>query len=115
VCILYKVHGKDLKLFMQVGFMKLELKAIPSSEQQKIIIDKNNLVKVYLKSSPVDGKANRELVKFLAKKLGVPSQYIKIVRGTTSRKKLLEIFGFESKKTLYETLGLSVQGFLFEE
>ncbi|OWY63804.1 hypothetical protein B7486_50890 [cyanobacterium TDX16] len=46
---------------------------------------------VHLKSSPVDGKANQELIQLLAKKLAIPKTRIKIKSGLASRQKLIEI------------------------
>ena len=42
---------------------------------------------MYVKSPPVDGKANAELIKFFRKKFGVA---VAIVRGKTSRRKSLK-------------------------
>ena len=46
---------------------------------------------VQLKSPPVDGKANRELVELLAKELDVSKSRIQIKSGATSRNKRVEI------------------------
>nr|WP_233221006.1 DUF167 domain-containing protein [Chlorogloea sp. CCALA 695] len=44
-----------------------------------------------LKSPPVDGKANTELIKLLAKKFAVPKSRITIKLGLSSRQKLVII------------------------
>ncbi|MHC5610919.1 MAG: DUF167 domain-containing protein [Nostoc sp.] len=46
---------------------------------------------VYLKSPPVDGKANEELIKLLADKFDVTKSHIRIKLGLSSRQKLIEI------------------------
>lgn len=46
---------------------------------------------VHLKSPPVDGKANEELIKILAKKFNVTKSDIRIKSGLSSRQKLIEI------------------------
>ena len=46
---------------------------------------------MYLKSPPVDGKANEELIKLLAKKFDVAKSDIRIKSGLSSRQKLIEI------------------------
>ncbi|MBM7515468.1 DUF167 domain-containing protein [Nocardioides nitrophenolicus] len=48
-------------------------------------------LKVRLSSPPVDGRANAELVRWLAKELGVPRSAVTLVRGQTSRSKVLRI------------------------
>lgn len=50
-------------------------------------IEEGAELKVYLRSRPVEGKANLELIKFLSKHFG---RKVKIVSGFTSKKKLLE-------------------------
>ena len=46
---------------------------------------------IRLAAPPVDGKANDELVRFLAKALGCRKSDITLLRGTSSRQKSLQI------------------------
>ncbi len=46
---------------------------------------------VRLQAPPVDGKANTELVRFLAEALGCPKGQLTLLRGSTGRQKSLEI------------------------
>lgn len=46
---------------------------------------------VFIKSAPQDGKANKELLKILAKFLAVPISNLVIKRGTASKYKLVDI------------------------
>ena len=46
---------------------------------------------IKLAAPPVDGKANDELLRFLAKSLGCPRSRIQLVRGEASRQKTVEI------------------------
>jgi len=47
----------------------------------------NNALKVKLTSPPVDGEANKALIKFISKLFKVPKSTITIIRGETSRAK----------------------------
>lgn len=47
--------------------------------------------KIRLNAPPVDGAANDELVKFVAKTLKLPKSSVKLVSGHASRLKTLEI------------------------
>ena len=47
----------------------------------------NNALKVKLTSPPVDGEANKALIKFISKLFKVPKSTITIIRGETSRSK----------------------------
>lgn len=46
---------------------------------------------VKLAAPPVDGKANTELIRFLAESLGCAKAQITLLRGTSSRQKTLEL------------------------
>lgn len=71
--------------------MQKRVKVKPNSKQQKIIEELDGSLTVHLKSPPVDGKANQELIKILAKKFNVPKSYVSIKSGVSSRHKLIEI------------------------
>ena len=64
---------------------------IPSASRQDIEILNDGRIKVFLKSPPEKGRANRELVKFISRILSVPISHIKIILGEKSRKKKLVI------------------------
>lgn len=51
----------------------------------------DNEIAVSIKSPPERGKANRELVKKLAEHFGVAESRVRIISGTTSRKKLVDV------------------------
>ena len=93
--------------------MKIEIKVLPNLGKQKIILDKNNCIKIYLKSAPEKGYANRELIKFLSKKLGITKNDIEILQGRSSRKKLLEIHGLSSMNEFFKKVGLEIQNTVF--
>jgi uncharacterized protein (TIGR00251 family) len=50
-------------------------------------------LKVRLKSPPVDGAANEELIRFLAEKLGVPRNRVELVAGHSARRKTVRVEG----------------------
>jgi len=50
-------------------------------------------LRIAVAATPTKGKANDELVRFLAESLGVTRSSISIVRGATSRSKTLAIAG----------------------
>lgn len=68
----------------------IQITVIPRSGRQEIKQDTAGL-KCYLKQTPEAGKANQELIKFLAKQLHITQQQITIVTGNTGRKKRLKI------------------------
>ena len=73
---------------------QLRIKVKPSSNKNKIVKMENGVFKVWLKSAPEKGKANKELQKYLKKITGIS---VKIVTGLTSENKTIE-FGIEEKE-----------------
>jgi uncharacterized protein (TIGR00251 family) len=72
----------------------LAVRIIPRSPRNEVagILD-DGTVKIRLTSPPVDGKANRALIKFLAGLLDVKASQVEIVAGMTGRNKLIVING----------------------
>jgi uncharacterized protein (TIGR00251 family) len=71
--------------------MQKKVKVKPNAKQQKIAEQSDGSLNIHLKSPPVDGKANEELIKLLAEKFNVPKSSIRIKSGISSRQKLVEI------------------------
>ncbi|MEQ9354361.1 DUF167 domain-containing protein [Coleofasciculus sp. F4-SAH-05] len=71
--------------------MKKTVKVKPNSKTQLIEEMADGTLKVNLKSPPVDGKANKELIKLLAEKFNVTKSQIQIKSGLSSKTKLIEI------------------------
>ncbi|MBM5782499.1 MAG: YggU family protein [Pelagibacterales bacterium] len=94
--------------FLKQGenFTLLHVKITPNSSQNKIcgtyINEKSQeYLKVQLASQPIDGKANEELIKFLAKILQIPKSKVEIISGKTSKFKMVKIFSNLQQKINY--------------
>jgi uncharacterized protein (TIGR00251 family) len=61
----------------------------PKTEITEIMEDKT--VKINVASPPIGGKANGELVRFIAKEFEVPLSAVKIISGAGGRIKLVKI------------------------
>ena len=77
---------------------RLAIKVTPNAKQTEIlgpveIANGETALAIKLKAPPVDGKANAALITFLAKSLGIPKSQVTLVRGKTSRVKVLEFEG----------------------
>lgn len=71
--------------------MKLTVKILPNSKKSEIIGYENEILKIKIKAPPLEGKANEELIRFLSKKWKIPKSKIKIMKGLTSKIKILEL------------------------
>ena len=99
--------------FKKGAFMAttLALKVIPQAGKQELLQTAKGVVTCRLKSPPEDGKANAELVKFIAKKLAVPQADVRIIQGQTSRKKVIAISSLD-EQTMLQRLGIEQQQLL---
>ena len=68
-------------------FIRVQLKS--SKDEFSEVMDER--IKIRITAPPVDGKANKHLIKFLAKKFKVSKSQIKLKNGETSRNKHLII------------------------
>jgi uncharacterized protein (TIGR00251 family) len=88
--------------------MIVGVRVVPNSSRTETVgWMADGFLKIKLAAPPVDGEANRELVFFLAKTLGLPKNDIEITNGLTSKKKTLRIPLDE--ETLTKKLGLAKQ------
>ena len=69
----------------------LTLHVQPGAKRTEVAGTHGDALKVRLAAPPVDGKANAELLRFLADAFGVPLRHATLVRGETSRQKVVRI------------------------
>ena len=61
----------------------------------KIVGFEGDILKVKVKSAPVDGAANKDLILLLSKRLRVAKERIEIISGRKSRLKTVRVHGIE--------------------
>jgi uncharacterized protein (TIGR00251 family) len=71
----------------------IEVKVDPRSSRNEIAGVVDNTVKVKLTAPPVGGAANEMLVELLAKRFNIRKSDVLIMRGETSRRKLIKLKG----------------------
>lgn len=86
--------------------LELEIYVQPGAKKTAISGKHDGRLKVCLKASPVDGKANQELITFLADFLKLRKQDIQIVRGEKSRFKRLSILAGADLVNRLKALGV---------
>ncbi|MBW2708533.1 MAG: YggU family protein [Deltaproteobacteria bacterium] len=69
----------------------IQVKVLPRSSKTEIVGQTDGVYRIKLTAPPVDGKANKTLINFLAKKTGLPKGKIQIVSGEHSRNKTIRI------------------------
>ncbi len=73
----------------------LKVKLSPCSSTNKIVGFEGDILKVKVKSAPVDGLANKDLILLLSKRLRVAKERIEIISGRKSRLKTVRVHGIE--------------------
>lgn len=68
-----------------------QIKVVPGSSKKSIKLDKSQRLTCYLTSQPEKGAANKELIIFLAKTLGLTQAQVTIIAGATGRIKYIKI------------------------
>ena len=68
----------------------INVKVIPNAKKNNVSEEKGKL-KVHVNAPAVDDKANKALVKVLAKYFGIKKNDVRITRGAKSREKVVEI------------------------
>jgi uncharacterized protein (TIGR00251 family) len=75
------------------GGVELALTLQPRASRTEVVGVHGDALKIRVAAPPVDGEANEELIRFLAKTLGVTKSQVTIVSGATGRKKRVRVEG----------------------
>ena len=71
--------------------LKVRAGAKQSSVDGWIIINDKEYLKLSIKSPPENGKANKEIIEYLAEELAIPKSDIEITSGKTSQFKVVNL------------------------
>ncbi|MFS8638416.1 MAG: DUF167 domain-containing protein [Gemmatimonadota bacterium] len=73
--------------------VRIPVRAQPRASRSELAGEYDGALKVRLAAPPVEGAANEELVRFLARLLGVPKSAVRVVSGESGRNKMVEVEG----------------------
>lgn len=73
------------------GGWSLTIRVQPGARRSEVVGPHGDALRIRVTGPAVDGKANAELIRFLAAELGLPERAVEITRGRTSRTKVLRI------------------------
>jgi uncharacterized protein (TIGR00251 family) len=73
------------------GQLVLRVQVVPRASRSAVVGEHNGLLRVRIAAPPVDGAANEELVRLLARKFEVPRSAVTIVAGQSARTKQVRI------------------------
>lgn len=85
---------------MEPGGVALSLKVQPRASRNEIGEALGNELRVRVTAPPVDAAANEALVRFLAGQLGCSRNSVELVRGHSSRHKVVRLHGLAAREVL---------------
>lgn len=78
----------------------LKLKVVPGASRSEIVGWLGDMLKVKVSAPPEKGKANAAVEVLLARALNLPISSVRIIAGTGSRHKLIEVHGLSNYEIL---------------
>ncbi len=87
----FKIRGNDIIV---------KVKIVPCSSKNKIVGVYNDALKITVTTPPVEGKANKKCIAYLAKCFDVAKSKIEIISGKNSKNKLIKIYDISQEKFL---------------
>jgi len=84
--------------------VKISLRVYPNASRNEIVGFTDGVLRVKVSAPPTKGKANRELITFLSRLLGVGKGSVNIIKGYTTRNKVVAIDGLSREEVMKRLL-----------
>ena len=76
----------------------LAVRVTPRASKNEIVgVLDDGTIKVHLTASPVEGKANEALIRFLAGVLDIPKSRVEVVAGARGRDKIIAVIDMDAE------------------
>jgi uncharacterized protein len=95
-------ENNKLNISVREDGINLSVKVIPNSSKCEVAGVIDGSLKIKLDCPPIEGKANERCIKLLSDILKIPKSDIKILRGETSKNKIIFLKG--NSKRIAEVL-----------
>ena len=74
------------------------VRIVPRASRSEIAGEYNGALRIRIAAPPVEGAANRELIRLLAKIFKLPQNAVEIVSGAGSKSKIVRLAGADSAR-----------------
>ena len=74
------------------------VRIVPRASRSEIAGEYNGALRIRIAAPPVEGAANRELIRLLAKSFRLPQNAVEIISGVASKSKIVHIAGADSAR-----------------
>lgn len=78
------------------GGIEIRVRVVPGARKSQVMGSSGGVLRIRVAAPPVEGQANAELCRFVAKWCGVRASAVQVVAGGTSRDKRLVVRGVDS-------------------
>jgi uncharacterized protein (TIGR00251 family) len=78
--------------------LSFAVRVVPRASRSEITGEQNGALRVRIAAPPVEGAANQELIKLLAKTFKLPQKAVEIVSGAASKNKIVRIQGADATR-----------------
>ncbi|MDH5525915.1 MAG: DUF167 family protein [Nitrospirota bacterium] len=82
------------------GGVRIRIRLAPRASRTAVLGAHGGALKIALTAPPVEGKANKALIAFLAKQLGVAKGAARIVSGELARDKVVQVEGVSAAEAV---------------
>jgi uncharacterized protein (TIGR00251 family) len=82
----------------QDGVVTLRIRVQPRASRTELAGEHGGAIKLKIAAPPVDGKANEQCRRFLAKLLDVSAGSVEIIKGDSSRDKVIRIHNISADR-----------------
>ena len=82
-----------IRFTAQDGALTFTVRAQPRATKTVLAGEIEGALKIKIAAPPVDGAANEELIRFLAKVFAVPRRAVTILSGATAKNKIVRLHG----------------------
>ncbi len=79
---------------------KISLRVYPNASRNEVVGFTKGVLRVKVSAPPIKGKANRELITFLSRLLIVDKGSVNIIKGHTTRNKVVVIDGLSREEVM---------------
>ena len=94
------IPDMNLRIEQRGGTVRIPVRAQPRASRSEIAGEHDGALRVRLAAPPVEGAANDELVRLIARVLDVPRSAVRIVAGERGRTKVVEVDGVDAETVL---------------
>jgi uncharacterized protein len=84
-----------LQISQRGDAVRINIYVQPRASRTEVVGAHGDAIKLRVAAPPVEGVANEEVVRFIAKELGVSASHVAIIAGAASRRKTVEVRGVE--------------------